>query len=235
MRAALIIIGVILIGAGAIALLIAEQPFTDFEVRQTAVSGSGVSADPDADTDTDVETDKVAAADGKPDRIVGKELIATPEIETKQLERLPAREPLSNPNLAADHEKGKSRLLFRPVAVAAGIFEAQGHRIRISGVEPTDPDTVCDDESGGSRPCGMQALTAFRYWLRGRALECDLDGSEQQEPEQDTITATCRLGEQDAGAWLVKYGWARAEEDGRYSKLEASARQNAQGIFALSN
>ena len=230
MRGALIFIGVVFIGMIAIALLITNGPSTENTPADIAKSPTGI----DADTE-DANSGNTAAIDGLPDRVVGEDLIAAPNIETEQLERLPARGPLSLPNLDTGEETDKPKLLFRPVALAAGVFEAQGHRVRIAGVEPTNPDTICDNEGSNPRPCGMQALTAFRYWLRGRALECDFGDLQVPNGETDTKIATCRIGKQDAGTWLVKYGWARAEAGGRYLNLEAAARQNKQGIFAVSN
>ena len=39
------------------------------------------------------------------------------------------------------------------------------------------------------------------------------------------------LGKQDAGAWLVSNGWARAAPSGPYAQAEAEAREAGRGIF----
>lgn len=179
------------------------------------------------------ETDDAASSaaslvESRPNRIVGEELIAVPDLETTRLERLPDREPLSKPEERSDDHAGR-KLLHRPVATAAGIVEAQGYRIQIAGIEPTPPDATCRTEAGRDEPCGKKALTAFRYWLRGRAIECDLG---EADPS-GVIVAPCRLAGQDAADWLTRYGWAKATPGSAYSALEDGAREQAIGIFTL--
>ena len=62
---------------------------------------------------------------------------------------------------------------------------------------------------------------------RGRALICALP----DEKDAAIVTARCRLGTQDAGAWLVSNGWARAVPDGPYAKAEETAKAAKMGIF----
>ncbi len=164
----------------------------------------------------------------KPDRIVGERVIAVPEFPFELLERLPDREPLSKPIGRDNEETASTRLFHRPIATAAGIVDAQGHRIHIAGIEPILPDKVCENEQGRSGPCGKRALTAFRAWLRGRAIECDVAGSSAD----GVIDAQCRLGGKDVASWLVKNGWARARPGTIYDALEVRARKQKLGIFA---
>ena len=86
-------------------------------------------------------------------------------------------------------------------------------------------DESCDYE-GVSWQCGVRARTAFRLWLRGRALVCQLP-----DEEQAVTSARCRLAKQDAGAWLVANGWALAAPDGPYVQAEEKARAERMGIF----
>lgn len=163
-----------------------------------------------------------------PDRIVGRDIIAVPDFEQEQLERLPPREALSQPIDRGEAGAPGTQLLYRPIALAAGIVEAQGYKIRIAGMVPVTPDTVCGEQAVIQRPCGRLALTAFRAWLRGRAIECDL----QQPLADGMIEASCRLGGKDAASWLVENGWGHAKAGSKYQALEDTARQNRRGIFA---
>lgn len=165
--------------------------------------------------------------DHLPDRVVGADRIPVPDINSARLERLPPREPLSEPVLRTSDKSGK-QLLHRPVANIAGVIEAQGYSIEIAGIETIPPEFVCRSENEAARPCGKQALTAFRGWLRGRAIECDLGDGEASEQ----IRAHCSLAGKDAGSWLVENGWAYAQAGSKYITLETEARKKGLGVFA---
>ena len=173
--------------------------------------------------------DRMSIEEIEPDRIVGEDRIAVPDISAAALERLPPREPLSSTEKPGARAGTGKRLLFRPLAVAAGVVEAQGHRIRIAGIKPVPPEKKCQTQTGQDRPCGKQALTAFRSWLRGRAIDCDLTNQVQA----DEISASCDLAGKDVGAWLVRNGWAHAEEGSDYQALESAARDDGRGLFAV--
>ncbi|TIW89241.1 MAG: thermonuclease family protein, partial [Mesorhizobium sp.] len=56
--------------------------------------------------------------------------------------------------------------LFQPVAPAAGMIEAKGYSVAISGIDIVRQDETCAD-GGKSWTCGSRARTAFRAFLRG--------------------------------------------------------------------
>jgi hypothetical protein len=159
-------------------------------------------------------------------RQIAPDVVAPPEIETGKLEWAAPRPPLSDlsvPLPPKQQEKGS--MLFRPLAVESAVVEAIGVTVTIAGTVSLPPDETCEFGSQ-TWACGMRARTAFRMWLRGRALDCDLP------PEAGgDVTAACRLGKQDAGAWLVANGWARAAPGGSYTEAEALARTARKGIF----
>ncbi len=168
--------------------------------------------------------------DGLADRVVGANLVAVPDVNPSELERLPPRESLSQSSDQKDGAHSGTRLLHRPVAIAAGLLEAEEHLIRLAGIDPLLPDTICGISPGNAVPCGKQALTAFRAWLRGRSIECVLSA-----PDADgVVVAPCRLAGKDAASWLVQQGWARAQAGTRYADLETVARKNKRGIFSRS-
>ncbi len=165
-------------------------------------------------------------------RAIDPEIVAPPSAGAAPLERAAPRPPLSNLSLAMPPkpkmpDEWKGEPLFQPLATAAGIFQSRGYTVAISGVDAVKPDETCTDADGKEWNCGMRARGAFRAFLRGRAPVCAVppDGG------RDTISAACRIGKQDLGAWLVANGWARATRGGPYVKAEEVARKERMGIF----
>lgn len=169
----------------------------------------------------------------EPDRTSGEQTAETTDQKTGLVRATP-REPLSTLSQAlppgrkkaVSPEDWKSTRLFNPVAASAGVIEAQGHQVALAGIQPTLPDEECTYE-GTTWPCGTQARTAFRAWLRARAVQCVVP----PDPDRQLITADCNVGKQDLGEWLVSNGWARAAEGGPYAEAEAKARDRKLGIF----
>lgn len=90
-----------------------------------------------------------------------------------------------------------------------------------------EPDEQCSSADGSSWPCGMVARTAFRNWLRGRAIECIVG----EPAASGTVISDCRLGKQDVALWLVENGLASAEPGGAYVDAEEKAKAERRGIF----
>jgi endonuclease YncB( thermonuclease family) len=148
-----------------------------------------------------------------------------------ELERVEPRAALSDigqalPPRPKAPDEWKGTTLFQPVATAAGLMEAKGYRIAVAGIEPVRPEETCDAD-GRSWPCGMRARAAFRAWLRGRSITCELP----PQPDREIIVAPCMVGKQDVAEWLVESGWARATGDGEYAALGEVAEQAGKGIF----
>ena len=163
-------------------------------------------------------------------RLVAPAIVAPPDLAAEELQREAPREPLSQLSLALPPKpemknEWAGTAFFRPVAIKSAVFESMGRTIAIAGVESVPLDESCDHE-GVSWQCGMRARTAFRLWLRGRALVCQLP-----EEEQAVTSARCRLAKQDAGAWLVANGWALAAPGGPYVQAEEKARAAKDGYF----
>jgi hypothetical protein len=162
-------------------------------------------------------------------RPVSPDIVVPPPLEPHRLERIDPREPLSPIGRAYAPSEGppKETVLHRPVASAAGAFEAMGYRVVLSGLRPTPADETCVAD-GVSWPCGVHARTAFRNWLRGRALACVVPPA----PPAEAVTTPCRLGAFDAGEWLVAQGWVRPDpEDTRYAAQAETAREERRGLY----
>ena len=145
------------------------------------------------------------------------------------LELLPAppTAPTPAPPPAPVDNTAKPVLLYRPVATAAGTIEAGGYRIALDGIEVVQPEETCIMDGGSAWPCGMAARTAFRNWLRSRAVECNVPG----QPPDEIIATQCRLGNADLAEWLVQTGWARAKDGTVMADRMKKAEEAKLGIF----
>lgn len=160
-------------------------------------------------------------------RAVAPSIIAIPPVDPGTLERVEPRPPLSTIAPAAPPKKPPPKpLLFQPVAEAAGVIVAGGRTITISGVGVVEDGETCAPPQGGQWPCGRAARTAFRSFLRGRAVTCDFPEGEVP----DKLSTTCRVGPRDIGAWLVGNGWARADGQ-KYEELAKAAKDAGRGIY----
>ncbi|RWO19244.1 MAG: thermonuclease family protein [Mesorhizobium sp.] len=167
-------------------------------------------------------------------RAIDPEVVAPPQLQPQELERVEPRAPLSELALAGPPKPPKTKMpddwnatkLFQPVASAAGVIEAKGYSVAISGVDIVRQDETCTD-GGKSWTCGTRARTAFRAFLRGRAVVCTVP----PEGGRDLITGECRVGNQDVGQWLIENGWARAAKGGPYVEAGEKARMARKGVF----
>ncbi len=130
-------------------------------------------------------------------RLVAPKIVAPPEIDPSQLQREPPREPLSELGLAPPPEpevfvEWAGTPFYRPVAVESAIFESMGHKVAIAGTQSVALNETCLAD-GISWRCGVRARTAFRLWLRGRALVCALPD------ETDAAVVDCPLPAGQAG------------------------------------
>lgn len=154
--------------------------------------------------------------------------------QTSPLERIAPRPPLSElavpqqpkPPKAIPPDRWKPSRLFNPVATAAGLVEAKGYRVALAGLTPFAPDEMCSFE-GKEWACGARARTAFRSWLRTRAVLCSLP----PDPDREIIVAECRVGNEDPAQWLVASGWAKASAGGPYVELGQQAQASGKGMF----
>lgn len=155
--------------------------------------------------------------------------ITTPPLDLTDLERIEPREPLTPLGAPEDPATRPPRetLLLRPVAITAGTIEAQGYRVSLEGIEIVAPEETCE-RNGQSWPCGVHARTAFRNYLRGRAISCTVPNS----PADETVVSRCAIGNADPAAWLVSQGWARAVAGGPYEEQEREAVEAKRGIHA---
>jgi len=159
-----------------------------------------------------------------PLRIVQPAFIAPPKESVAQpLERVAPRPALS---AAVKKEMPSSVILQRPVAIAAGLVQAGDRTVQLKDIEPERTEKICAN-GGGNWPCGMVARTAFRNFLRGRALACE----EVEEKADGTSTAMCTVGGENAAAWLVANGWAMPLAGSTLESQAEAARTARRGFY----
>lgn len=169
-----------------------------------------------------------AAAQSSSVRKIAPDVVAPPEFSTDTLQREAPRQPLGALGQAEKPapKRPDGGRLFNPVATAAGIIESRDFAVTIAGIDVVGADEACSFD-GKEWPCGLRARTAFRGFLRGRAVVCDLP----PEMASGAVAAQCAIGKQDIGGWLVSNGWARAAAGGSYAEDEAEAKDKGRGIY----
>lgn len=216
------------IAAGGRAVLHGEE-----DDRTAAPAQTGTAAQSEASAIAAIPRPDAARPEAL-SRSIDPEIIAPPQLQAEELERLEPRAPLSDLALAGPPKPPKTKMpddwngtkLFQPVASAAGVIEANGYSVAISGIDIVGQDETCTD-GGTSWACGTRARTAFRAFLRGRTVVCTVP----PEGGRDLIAAECRVGNQDVGQWLIENGWARPAESGPYVEAGEKARAARKGIF----
>ena len=171
-----------------------------------------------------------AAAPAPPAAAPAAPTVAEPRT-TATLQRIAPRKPLSTLGQAKEPEPEEKAdwdgtSLYRPVATAAGTFEAMGYTVSLAGTQPIGPDETCSYK-GADWPCGVRARTEFRQLLRGRAVVCAMP----EGAEAGSVAVDCRIGTENLGAWLVENGWARAAPGSPYAEAGRKAEADGKGIF----
>lgn len=220
-----------LVGVAGIVLLSALAVFggrTLFgpEAGPEGARPSELSATSATEAPTASGSDAPDAAAAAAARAVASGVVTAPQVDLSSLERVEPRAPLSPPQTVPKRPRGPT-LLHRPVAEAAGRIAVDGLVIVPKGIVPLEPSQTCRAPDGTDWPCGMVARTAFRAWLRGRSISCELP----EESAPGPVTVPCLVGKDDIAAWLIDNGWARAETGSPYDAASRAADAAGRGIF----
>ncbi|MGN6778964.1 thermonuclease family protein [Rhizobium sp.] len=133
-----------------------------------------------------------------------------------------ALDPASKPQ-----EQTTTIELVRPFSDQAGILTITGRNVQLTGIVPTDVDRMCTGPSGKDWPCGQAARTAFRMYLRGRSIDCDVPDANWK----GTVKGACRYVRVDLSSWLVRFGWADPEPGSPLASLVDEAKQKKRGMY----
>jgi endonuclease YncB( thermonuclease family) len=99
--------------------------------------------------------------------------------------------------------------------------------ITLPGIDVVSIDETCTAPDGAAWPCGKAARTAFRAYLRSRALNCQVPWTSAET----AIVTDCLLFGDDPALWLVANGWARAKPGGPFASQGELAERSGKGIF----
>ena len=206
----------------------ADVPDLGGDGMETAETGAGetVSVDPAPGdpASTDTLDSSLPQTEDKSVRDIAPEQFGLPEeVTTQPLERIEPRTPLSQ-SLA--RPEPVPAVMRHPVALSAGLIQFGDRLLQLEGIEPEKADRICG-ETGKTWPCGVVAKTAFRNFLRARALLCTVP----KNGWQGTLTTACSVNNTDPAAWLAENGWADATAGSSLAGKVAAARQSRLGFF----
>jgi endonuclease YncB( thermonuclease family) len=105
-----------------------------------------------------------------------------------------------------------------------------GQRVRLFGVDAFEAEQTCRTARGRTALCGGAARQALAGLIRGRQVVC----LQRDTDAYGRIVATCRTGETDLAAFLVRRGHAIAytRYSAEYEMDEAEARLALRGAWA---
>ncbi len=108
-------------------------------------------------------------------------------------------------------------------------IEIEGQRIRLLGIDAPETDQPC--RLNGERwRCGQDAANALAEKIGRQPVTChELD----RDPYGRSV-ATCTVGGEDIGEWLVSTGWAVTYIcfSYEYSRAEQRAKSARRGVWA---
>ena len=83
----------------------------------------------------------------------------------------------------------------------------------------------------GPLRCGPRAVLALELRVEGEFVHC----MPRTRLSDNSISATCTVGDDDLAAWLIERGWALATPDApfAYTALERIARAKGIGVWGI--
>lgn len=111
-----------------------------------------------------------------------------------------------------------------------GLLKISGYRIHLYGIYIPPTGQTCYSFIR-PMPCGSRAALALNFKIEGDFVHC----TQRLRHVDDSITATCSLGNEDLSEWLLQKGWAVALPGApfHYSALEKIAQSQGIGIWGV--
>ncbi len=118
----------------------------------------------------------------------------------------------------------------RATALTPGTLRLAGETVAIDGIEPLDPDQLCQRSDGKSWRCGSDAKSALHKIVRGRDLVC----ARLTEAGAGPSTVRCETAGKDVAEALVRGGYAFAASGlfADYATAEADAKTARAGVWS---
>ena len=203
----------------------ASQPSESAPDKAAAASSETASSD-EVKTDP-VPDNRIPADQIDRETAAAEHRTLPPESPQQQPQPEPQSEQTALDPASKPQEQTTTIELVRPFSDQAGILTISGRSVQLSGIVPTDVDRMCTGPSGKDWPCGQAARTAFRMYLRGRSIDCDVPDANWK----GTVKGACRYVRVDLSAWLVRFGWADPEPGSPLASLVDEAKQKKRGMY----
>ncbi len=109
-------------------------------------------------------------------------------------------------------------------------LEIHGQRVRLFGMDAPESRQSCTAPDGRPWRCGAEAAKALADRIARRPVECE----ERDIDRYGRVVASCVVGREDLGTWMVGQGWAVAyrQYSTIYVRDEDAARSSRRGIWA---
>ena len=125
---------------------------------------------------------------------------------------------------------GETAVAVHPVK---GVLILDETAYRLDGASLPHPDALCQANSGTWR-CGETAWPALQNHVMSGRVDCrPLVSLSASMSATDTLRAECTLNGASLNTWLVRYGWALADDSpaAPFQEEEMQAQQEALGIW----
>ena len=124
----------------------------------------------------------------------------------------------------------QDRLSGRASVIDGDTIEIHGSRIRLRRVDAPEAAQICEDRKGSPWRCGQHAALALDRFIGQRVVHCSELGTDKYR----RILASCRVGRDDLGEWLIREGWAISYLDrkGLYREAQDAAETGKRGIWS---
>lgn len=111
-----------------------------------------------------------------------------------------------------------------------GLLKISGYRIHLYGIYIPATEQTCYTFVRPV-PCGSRGSLALNFKIEGDFVHC----TQRMRHADDSITASCTLGNEDLSEWMLQKGWAVALPDApfHYAALEKIAQSRGIGIWGV--
>ncbi|NIR28398.1 MAG: nuclease-like protein [Gammaproteobacteria bacterium] len=109
-------------------------------------------------------------------------------------------------------------------------LRVRGKTIRLFGIHVPETERTCRTFIHPVQ-CGSRAVLALEFKIGARFVHCDT----VRKNEDASVTAVCRVDDEDLSAYLISRGWAVALPDApfEYHILEKIARHKSFGVWGF--